>query len=261
VCWLQHGFYLPAARTANLPVPETPLLGAAASGNTRAVEELLKAGAFGLPAVMFPLMMQKRETFSVRRRRGDLQERDKTEATTLMWVVYCEDADPPARTRDLTEHVGPPEPAALYDHWLHNHICTICHRGDCLGVGNVFTHDMPETRSKDLVTLDALYMHSRELLLAAATPRRREGNMLTRNTIPSQPRDLAQSSGHTLVSLRKSVARAHYVAGCAPPCSKNAGLAIPPLRLITSSDGRRQPRAHSLHYHVSGLLTGGKERE
>ena len=50
-----------------LPKPETPLLGAAISGNTAAVKELLKAGVnpdegrlVGLPAVMIPLMMQNR---------------------------------------------------------------------------------------------------------------------------------------------------------------------------------------------------------
>src|SRR5262245_36386236 len=52
--------------------PSTPLLGAAASGNTAAVKELLKSGVnpnegkfAGLPPVMFPLMMQNREMVQV----------------------------------------------------------------------------------------------------------------------------------------------------------------------------------------------------
>jgi hypothetical protein len=84
-----------------LPAPETPLLGAAISGNTKAVKELLKAGAnpnegrlFGLPAVMLPLMMQSREMFEAFvDAKADLQIRDKLGATTLMWAVYNDHAD------------------------------------------------------------------------------------------------------------------------------------------------------------------------
>src|SRR4051794_8515071 len=69
-----------------MPKPETPLLGAAASGDTSAVKELLKGGAnasegrlIGMPAVMFPLMMQNREMFhSFVDAKTDLQVRDKT---------------------------------------------------------------------------------------------------------------------------------------------------------------------------------------
>jgi hypothetical protein len=53
----------------NLPAPETPLLRAASSGDTAAAKQLLAAGAdpnegrlLGLPPIMFPLMMQNRET-------------------------------------------------------------------------------------------------------------------------------------------------------------------------------------------------------
>jgi hypothetical protein len=92
----------------DLPKPETPLLGAAASGDTAKVKELLKAGAnpnearlLGLPAVMFPLMMQNREMFqSFVDANADLQVRDKSGATTLMWAVYNEDADP-----EIVQHV------------------------------------------------------------------------------------------------------------------------------------------------------------
>src|SRR3954451_20373646 len=87
---------------SQMPKPETPLLGGAASGDTTAVKELLKAGAnpnegrlLGLPAVMFPLMMQNREMFqSLVDANADLQLRDNTGATTLMWAVFNEDADP-----------------------------------------------------------------------------------------------------------------------------------------------------------------------
>jgi hypothetical protein len=84
-----------------LPKPETALLGAAVSGDASAVKELLRAGAnpnegrlMGLPAVMFPLMMQNRAMFqSFVDANADLQVRDKSGATTLMWAVYNEDAD------------------------------------------------------------------------------------------------------------------------------------------------------------------------
>ena len=98
-----------------LPNPETPLLGAAASGNTTAVTELLKAGAnpnegrfLGLPAVMFPLMMQNREMFqSFVDANADLQVRDKLGATTLMWAVYHEDANPAVIQQILKAGVDP----------------------------------------------------------------------------------------------------------------------------------------------------------
>lgn len=81
--------------------PETPLLGAAASGNTAAVKQLLQSGAnpsegrfAGLPAVMFPLMMQNREMVQgFIDAKADLNIRDGNGATTLMWAVYNDDAD------------------------------------------------------------------------------------------------------------------------------------------------------------------------
>jgi hypothetical protein len=81
--------------------PSTPLLGAAASGNTAAVKELLKSGTnpnegkfAGLPPVMFPLMMQNREMVQAFiDAKADLTVRDENGATTLMWAVYNDDAD------------------------------------------------------------------------------------------------------------------------------------------------------------------------
>jgi len=99
----------------NLPKPETPLLGAAVSGDTPAVKQLLKAGAnpnegrlLGLPAVMFPLMMQNREMFqSFVDARADLKVRDHQGATTLMWAVYHEDANPAIVQQVLQAGVDP----------------------------------------------------------------------------------------------------------------------------------------------------------
>jgi len=99
----------------NLPAPETPLLGAAISGNTAAVKELLKAGAnadegrlVGLPAVMLPLMMQNREMFQAfLDAKADLQVRDRFGATTLMWAVYNADADLEIVRQLLKEGVDP----------------------------------------------------------------------------------------------------------------------------------------------------------
>ena len=84
-----------------LPKPETPLLGAAVSGDTAAVKELLKAKAnpnegrlVGLPPIMFPLMMQNREMFEAFvDANADVKVRDKFGATTLMWAVYNGDSD------------------------------------------------------------------------------------------------------------------------------------------------------------------------
>jgi hypothetical protein len=98
-----------------MPKPETPLLGAAASGDTAAVKQLLNAGAnpnegrlIGLPAVMFPLMMQNREMFQLFvDANADLQVRDKSGATTLMWAVYNEDADLAVVQQVLKAGVGP----------------------------------------------------------------------------------------------------------------------------------------------------------
>ena len=99
----------------NLPKPETPLLGAAASGNAAAVKQLLQAGAnpnegqlLGLPAVMFPLMMQNREMFQAFvDANADLQVRDKSGATTLMWAVYHENASPEVIQQVLKAGVDP----------------------------------------------------------------------------------------------------------------------------------------------------------
>jgi N-acyl-D-amino-acid deacylase len=98
-----------------LPKPETPLLGAAISGNAAAVKELLKAGAnpdegrlAGLPAVMFPLMMQNRDMFQAfLDAKTNFQIRDRFGATTLMWAVYNADADLGIVKQLLKEGVDP----------------------------------------------------------------------------------------------------------------------------------------------------------
>ena len=99
----------------NLPKPETPLLGAAVSGNSAAVKQLLKGGAnpnegrlLGLPPVMFPLMMQNREMFQAFvDAKADLQVRDQSGATTLMWAVYHDQASPEVIQRVLKAGVDP----------------------------------------------------------------------------------------------------------------------------------------------------------
>ena len=99
----------------NLAKPETPLLGAAASGDSAAVKQLLKAGAnpnegrlLGLPAVVFPLMMQNREMFQAFvDAKTDLQVRDMSGATTLMWAVYHENASPEVIQQVLKAGVDP----------------------------------------------------------------------------------------------------------------------------------------------------------
>jgi N-acyl-D-amino-acid deacylase len=76
-------------------------LGAAASGNTAAVKQLLQSGVnpnegrfAGLAPVMFPLMMQNREMVQAfMDAKADLSVRDGNGATTLMWAVYNDDAD------------------------------------------------------------------------------------------------------------------------------------------------------------------------
>src|ERR1051325_2558201 len=80
----------------NLDKPETPLLGAAISGDTAAVRQLLKSGAnpnegrlLGLPAVMFPLMMKNQEMFQAFvDAKADFQVRDKSGGPTLMGGAY-----------------------------------------------------------------------------------------------------------------------------------------------------------------------------
>lgn len=82
--------------------PATPLLGAAASGDTAKVKALLQAAAnpnegcfFGLVPVAFPLMMQNREMFQAFLDAGvDLQARCGSGATPLMWAAYNSDGDP-----------------------------------------------------------------------------------------------------------------------------------------------------------------------
>ena len=99
----------------NLAKPETPLLAAAASGDTPAVKQLLKAGAnpnegrlLGLPPVMFPLMMQNRDMVrAFLNAKADLRVRDKSGATTLMWALYDGNPDPETIQKILAGGVDP----------------------------------------------------------------------------------------------------------------------------------------------------------
>ena len=99
----------------NLSKPETPLLGAAVSGDAAAVRQLLQAGAnpnegrlLGLPAVMFPLMMRNTEMFQAFvDAKADLKIRDNSGATTLMWAVYQENASPRIIQQVLKAGVDP----------------------------------------------------------------------------------------------------------------------------------------------------------
>jgi len=94
-------FIVLASAYGQLAAPETALLRAAVSGDAVAVKELLRAGNnpnegrfIGLPAIMFPLMMQNREMLQAfLDAKADLNVRDKLGATTLMWAVYNADPD------------------------------------------------------------------------------------------------------------------------------------------------------------------------
>ena len=99
----------------NLAKPETPLLAAAASGDTAAVRKMLQSGAnpneghlLGMPPVMFPLMMQNREMLQAFfAAKADLQIRDTAGATTLMWAVYDGGPNPDIIRRILDAGVDP----------------------------------------------------------------------------------------------------------------------------------------------------------
>ena len=105
----------PARGQFNLAPPETPLLAAAASGDTAAVERLLKAGAdpnqgrlLGMPPVMFPLMMHNRGMWQAFvDARADLRIRDSAGATTLMWAIYDGSPDPDMLQQILAAGVDP----------------------------------------------------------------------------------------------------------------------------------------------------------
>ena len=89
-----------SAQFTNIAPPSTPLLGAAASGDTAKVKELLKAGAnpndgcfLGIRPVGFPLMMQSREMFQAFRDAGvDFASRCDPGTTALMWAAYSGDS-------------------------------------------------------------------------------------------------------------------------------------------------------------------------
>jgi hypothetical protein len=88
------------AQFTGIAPPSTPLLGAAASGDTAKVKELLKAGAnpndgcfLGIRPVGFPLMMQSHEMFQAFRDAGvDFTSRCDPGTTALMWAAYSTDS-------------------------------------------------------------------------------------------------------------------------------------------------------------------------
>src|SRR5262245_54305950 len=81
--------------------PNTPLLGAAASGNTAAVRKLLQSGVnpnegrfAGAPPLMFPLMMQNHEMVrAFLDAKADLNVSDTNGAGVIMWAVYNDDTN------------------------------------------------------------------------------------------------------------------------------------------------------------------------
>jgi ankyrin repeat protein len=88
-----------SAQFTGLAPPSTPLLGAAASGDTAKVKDLLKAGTnpnegcfLGIRPVGFSLMMQSREMFQAFREAGvDFASRCDPGTTALMWAAYSTD--------------------------------------------------------------------------------------------------------------------------------------------------------------------------
>jgi hypothetical protein len=82
--------------------PPTPLLGAVMHNNTVDAKRLLAAGAdpneaqlVGFPAVFFPITFRNVEVFRAMVEKGaDLQARDASGSTALMWAAFNEAGDP-----------------------------------------------------------------------------------------------------------------------------------------------------------------------
>ncbi|MCU1335664.1 MAG: Planctomycete cytochrome [Bryobacterales bacterium] len=82
--------------------PPTPLIGAVIHNNTATAQRLLAAGAnpneaqmLGFPAIFFPLVFRNSELFHVMVERGaDVQARDASGSTALMWAASNEAGDP-----------------------------------------------------------------------------------------------------------------------------------------------------------------------
>jgi hypothetical protein len=82
--------------------PPTPLFGAVLHNNTAEAKRLLAAGAdpnearlVGFPAVFFPLAFRNVEVFRAMVEKGaDVQARDASGSTALMWAAFNEAGDP-----------------------------------------------------------------------------------------------------------------------------------------------------------------------
>jgi hypothetical protein len=82
--------------------PPTPLFGALLHNNTTEAKQLLAAGAdpneakmVGFPAVFFPLAFRNVEVFHAMVEKGaDIQDRDASGSTSLMWAAFNENGDP-----------------------------------------------------------------------------------------------------------------------------------------------------------------------
>ena len=81
--------------------PPTPLLGAVMDNNPKKVKRLLAAGAdpnearlAGFPAVFFPVTFRNAEVFRALVKKGaDVQARDASGSTALMWAAFNEGGD------------------------------------------------------------------------------------------------------------------------------------------------------------------------
>src|SRR5690348_13410253 len=82
--------------------PPTPLIAAVMHNNTAEAKRLLAAGAdpneaqlVGFPAVFFPVAFRNAELFRAMVAKGaDLQARDASGSTALMWAAFNEAGDP-----------------------------------------------------------------------------------------------------------------------------------------------------------------------
>src|SRR5437868_12166837 len=82
--------------------PPTPLIGAVMHNNTQEAKRLLSAGAdpnearlVGFPAIFFPVAFRNVELFQAMVAKGaDVQARDASGSTALMWAAFNEAGDP-----------------------------------------------------------------------------------------------------------------------------------------------------------------------
>jgi ankyrin repeat protein len=100
IAWILLASDSASAQFTGLAPPSTPLLGAAAAGDTAKVKDLLKGGVnpndgcfLGIRPVGFSLMMQNREMFQAFRNAGvDFAARCDAGTTALMWAAYSTDS-------------------------------------------------------------------------------------------------------------------------------------------------------------------------